>query len=697
MALELHIDKVFLTFFLGALLFLGLAIAGGIYAYSPIPLGDMWDGYLGFFVKVSEGDWSAWWAQHNEHRIVLARILFWMDLAWFGGEGWFLIVMNYSFICVSCVLYWKMWQAINCRNLHWFGYFLTAWLLFWIQENNLVWGFQSQFILAQLLPLAAFYFIHRAADAGRDKSRDFFYAVLLGVLSIGSMANGILTLPLMVVFATVARMGLQRVLTLAGLSLAGLLLYFYEYKAPDGHGSLRQALTNNPVGLLHYVLLYIGGPFYYMAGEGRGGQFAATSAGILMIGSSIAFAWRIVPFASKTTLPLALLFFILYVGGTSIGTAGGRLLFGVEQALSSRYMTPALMAWAALFLLYLSKLDSAKDFIRNNVWVVCTVMLVFMLPRQLTALENKKMVLYERKIAALAIELEVRDPTQIGSIFPFTDWVLAVAKIPVERNLSIFGLPPFVDLRERLGQPSLRRDYPKEECLGYVDEIKVVPEDPRFLSVRGWIFDPSVRPESVLLSMVNNNGNVVGYAVAGQLRTDVELAVGKKARNSGFKGYLLARQQDAPMFISGVQMQCRLNSVVPFLLFKVLEFSDPAKVVSVSRTSIVATNDWKGKDFDQSDIKGMTVIGSFVSADADVGSVTLRMRWGDKLLYRSGPIASRQFVEVLGSGMPPVVLPNAKEWTLLEFSSDILPDRFLLRFSDHGDAWGEWSALAVNN
>ena len=144
-------------------------------------------------------------------------------------------------------------------------------------------------------------------------------------------------------------------------------------------------------------------------------------------------------------------------------------------------------------------------------------------------------------------------------------------------------------------------------------------------------------------------------------------------------------------------MQCRLNSVVPFLLFKVLEFSDPAKVVSVSRTSIVATNDWKGKDFDQSDIKGMTVIGSFVSADADVGSVTLRMRWGDKLLYRSGPIASRQFVEVLGSGMPPVVLPNAKEWTLLEFSSDILPDRFLLRFSDHGDAWGEWSALAVNN
>jgi hypothetical protein len=41
---------------------------------------DMWNGYLGFFTKLSDGDWSAWWGQHNEHRIFLARLFFWFDL-----------------------------------------------------------------------------------------------------------------------------------------------------------------------------------------------------------------------------------------------------------------------------------------------------------------------------------------------------------------------------------------------------------------------------------------------------------------------------------------------------------------------------------------------------------------------------------------------------------------------------------------
>ena len=50
--------------------FLGLAIIGGYEAYSPVPMGDMWNGTLGFYVNASHGDWSSWWAQHNEHRIL---------------------------------------------------------------------------------------------------------------------------------------------------------------------------------------------------------------------------------------------------------------------------------------------------------------------------------------------------------------------------------------------------------------------------------------------------------------------------------------------------------------------------------------------------------------------------------------------------------------------------------------------------
>ena len=71
-----------------------IAIFGGAYLYSPIPYWDMWGGYLDFFLRVNNGDYGVWWSQHNEHRIILSRLLFWLDLKWFGGVSIFLIVFN---------------------------------------------------------------------------------------------------------------------------------------------------------------------------------------------------------------------------------------------------------------------------------------------------------------------------------------------------------------------------------------------------------------------------------------------------------------------------------------------------------------------------------------------------------------------------------------------------------------------------
>ncbi|MBC7488878.1 MAG: hypothetical protein H7240_01460, partial [Glaciimonas sp.] len=144
--------RISTLFLLSSIIFVGLAIIGGIRAYSPIPFWDMWDGYLGFYVKVTSGDWSAWWAQHNEHRIVLARLFFWLDLAFFKGQGWFLIIVNYALQSMVCILFWVIWKETKGEKNNWLGFFLICWLFWWIQKNNLEWGFQSQFILAQLLP-----------------------------------------------------------------------------------------------------------------------------------------------------------------------------------------------------------------------------------------------------------------------------------------------------------------------------------------------------------------------------------------------------------------------------------------------------------------------------------------------------------------------------------------------------------------
>ena len=683
-------------FLLSAIVFVTLAIVGGIRSYSPVPSWDMWDGYLGFFTKTISGDTSAWWAQHNEHRIVLARFFFWLDLTFFAGQGWFLIVVNYLLQAMVCILFWVIWKESRSDKHYWIGYFIIAWLFWWIQNDNLIWGFQSQFIFAYLLPLSAFYFLHRATSASTNNYIFFCFALLFGVLSIGSMANGTLTLPLMTSYALVARMGWRRTASLIILSVIALWSYFHDFNAPGGHGSLKEALSETPLNLMTYVLLYLGGPFYYLFGKGGGGQVIAMISGIFLIVSSAAFAWRIVRIAHITSLPLALLFFILYIGGTALGTGGGRVIFGIDQALTSRYMTPALMAWVALILLFLPRLEAVGQSLRRGIWIPFLLVILLMLPLQLKALASKQSLLFEREIAALALELGVADQSQIGSIFPSADWALSIAEEPVARNLSIFGVFPFKDVREMIGQKSSKALRPDYQCLGSIDEIQTIEGDSKFIRVRGWIFDPHSRQVPKSAQLIDENGVVQGLIITGQNRPDVANAIDSIAKNSGFKGYVKASVQGRAVNLIDTQGGCQLFSKIPTVFFNTTKTADSFSV-SISVNQVQPQNTWTGTDYYNSSIPGLTVFGSFLHSDSDKGSIILKVNRGDKLLYRSGPNGGRQIVQVIGRSELKSNLPVAPEWILLEFSSNVLPEIFEIEFTDNGDSWGEWSAIAIVN
>ena len=71
-----------------------LSVIGGVLNYTPVPMMDMWVS-LPFFERLQTGDWRVWWEQHNENRIVLSRVLFWLDISLFKGRGIFLIIVNF--------------------------------------------------------------------------------------------------------------------------------------------------------------------------------------------------------------------------------------------------------------------------------------------------------------------------------------------------------------------------------------------------------------------------------------------------------------------------------------------------------------------------------------------------------------------------------------------------------------------------
>lgn len=689
-------NKKNLVFLILALLFWGLAVVGGARAYSPVPFWDMWNGYLEFFTKISDGEWGAWWAQHNEHRIVLARVFFWLDLTMLGGHGWFLVLVNYGLLMLVCSFFYIVWKEVEPdKEKSWLGYFLMAWLFFWGQKENLVWGFQSQFILAQLLPLVGFYFLHLSCKSKQLETRYFSLSILTGIFSMGSMANGVLTLPLMLVFALIVKLEWRKTFLIGLSAIICVGLYFYGYKSIEGHGSLVQAVLTNPVGLLHYVAIYVGGAF--SLGSKTAGLWTATVAGIFLIVSSMYFGWRVLFAKRHDSLQLTLLMFILYVGGTAFGTGGGRLIFGVEQALSSRYMTPSLMAWAAFFILCYVNLSLIKNGAKNKLWIALLVLLLLMLPQQLRALKPQTEMLYERGMAALALELGIKDQTQIKHVFINAEWTLDIAAKPVARNYSIFGMEPYKDLRQQMGATSNGAGAGLKACQVYLDSIEPVQNDPRFIKIRGWLWSEERVGQSELIEISDAHHQTKGFGLSGQYRPDLVEKFNQNAAGSGFKAYVLNDRQGDDLIIKSEKFNCQFVVKIPVLIFSIIDNNNFQIEPTISLAAVENGYAWTGRDYNKSDFEHMKVLGSLIDSDADVGSITLKMNRGDRLYYRSGPVSKRQTLEILDSSIKPIVLPISLEWQLLEFSSRDFPEVFKAKFTDAGDAWGEWSAIAVKN
>ena len=549
--------------------FVGLAAVGAVRAFSPVPLSDAWDGYLNFFIRVSNGEWSAWWAQHNEHRLFWSRILFWIDLKWLGGTGWPLLVVIFAVMGLAALVFWSFLRDILGDDVHEpiagvIGFFIVGMLFLWSQVENLAWSFETHFVLAQLIPLCAFYWLHRSTVDDGHSTRNFAVACCFGLAAIGAMANGVVVLPLMIAFALIMRQRAWRIGVLAALSVAELAVYFVGYQSIKGPGgSLLGSLKSNPIGMVKYVLVYLGDPFYQAA---RWWYFSYTAglvigavAGLLLIGCSLWFAVRVLRQPRPSSARLGLLFFILYVGGTALGAAGGRLGFGWEQALASRYTTPTLMAWAALLVLFSPFIVARARLDRRVIWFFVAAV-VAMVPLQYAALRSQETVLFQRKVAALALALDVNDPKQIEVVYPVPDRALAIAKVAVVRRLSVFGAPPLRGLGQAVGSHYATGTAAASE--GRLETTTPVA-DPRYVRVTGWIYDPGRGESPRSVAIVSQDSRLVGYAFTGGSRPDLRGAFGKAAYRAGLAGYVLADEIGQPVFVVSDTGDSQFAAVVP--------------------------------------------------------------------------------------------------------------------------------------
>lgn len=537
-----------------------LTIVGCVYFYSPIPFNDMW-GSVEVFSRAQSLSLSEWWAQHNEHRILLARCLFWLDFHLFNGSAVFLLLMNYVLLFLIFLTLEKFFVARLSESKDSFTHIIlslvvSTMLFSWIQNENLVWTFQSQFFLAYLLPLVGFYLLYLAASGTKDGAKNFSMACVSGVTALGSMANGVLALPLMAIMAMLLKMGWQRVAMLIFLSIVGTVLYFYDYHAPKDHGHFLVTLLNQPIEFFQYVLLYLGGPFYWITGKTNFlfGQFA----GFFLVGSFVCFSVAALKRLQDSKLVVALLMFLAYVFAAALATAGGRLFLGMEFATSSRYMTPTLMAWAILLILYAPMMDRYLNKFSWKFLLPLFALQVMFLVSQFEVLAGNDAINFERKIAALALELDVNNSQQLTQIFPDAPSLQSMARPAIEHDLSVFGDSQFRNARHWLYQPETTQA--NKACIGGLDGYRRT-EDPRYVQIEGWLFDSMERSAPETIHIVDSQGVIIGYAITGKVRQDLK-PIATNAVSSGFKGYLLAEYIGRNVLLVGVETNCKLDFTV---------------------------------------------------------------------------------------------------------------------------------------
>lgn len=520
--------------------FMTTAIIGAVRWYSPVPFWDMWDAYINHYLFLLEDRVALFFFwQTNEHRIVFSKILFWLDLRFFGGRSLVLVPFN-------ILLAAGIWVTLSAAAKRLLGDRRDLWAITalslaapcfsWMQEPNITWGFQSQFFVAYLFPLLAFACLAMSA-AGPRRTAWFAAAVAFGIASLGTMANGLLAMPLLfVMLLLMGRPSWPRMAAIVILGAAATSAWFYLYlRVPRDHASLGD--------IVQFFLSFLGLPFtrfsrsLFVLSKGLLVGYAAAIV-FLAASASCAVTWfrnR----AGTDPMFLALMTMLGYIVGTGVVISLGRADGVATAADAARYATPTLLAWATLGILFAYRLK-ALPYARALFSAGGLMVAIGLTPTQMNVFSAEgPEIVYQRMRGALALKMDIMDRQAIGAIYPVgtPDQVASIkasSGAAKKNHLSIFADPDLEAAVAKVGSPV---DAGFHACKSAMDVVEPIEDEDRFRRITGWVFDERKGPVGQFVNLAAGD-TIVGVAVVGGDRTDVVHAFGDKARHSGFQGYV---------------------------------------------------------------------------------------------------------------------------------------------------------------
>ena len=310
-----------------------------------VPYWDQWDN----LIAGRNVTWAWLVSQHNEHRILVPRLIYLFD-AWFLDERNDLeLFANFALQFATAVI--VTFMGLKLIRPGWRGGIviasLTVTMMFSaIQWENISSPFQVQFFLVCFAAAACFAVFIEA----RPQWLLLAVVFLLQVLAVFSLASGILVPVVTIILALWLRRSRVQVVIQVAVATVLLGLYLHGYVTPPDSQDTITA-PSGPLSLAAYLLNELG--IFPEAFFGRDTLWVHIVSGglglILLMGLIATNRSRPGPIARAETPLVGITLFVL---GMCVLTAFGRARFGIEQATSGRYVTPVLLFWTALLLLW---------------------------------------------------------------------------------------------------------------------------------------------------------------------------------------------------------------------------------------------------------------------------------------------------------------------------------------------------------
>lgn len=477
----------------------GLALVAVMFV--PVPVADLTQMISQI---IAQGGWRGMGIgplieHHNEHRLILTRLAVLVDLSFLDGRQSLLIALILGSAVVNAVALTALVRAIGARGpLIWglaavpFGIVLSP-----VQHENLLNGFQVQFIQVWTFAILAFAALAAAPATGEGRERLYrllalTLAVQAALLSTYSMKNGLITWPMLVLLAAWLGMSWRCVVGLAAIGGLVILGEVVGFRLNPGHSDPIQSL-GKPLEVGLYLFRYLS------SGVEQIGKTGQTILGGLGVVASVALATESLFRRSRyTAWHGALLSVAGFIIASGFVTALGRIEFGVEQANESRYTTPSLLFLFVVCVLVLDRavggLRSADGWRPSPAAIGAAVIAVLLLvPGMVSTAKDWRDHLAERdeRRQAAAIYLAAGPaPDLMRKLYPHTNAVSdAVLRYFLEN-----GDGPYADLEDLIpAVPELGAEFamPAARCAGAIDSVRANPVDG--IRVSGWIAWPKDR------------------------------------------------------------------------------------------------------------------------------------------------------------------------------------------------------------